>query len=273
MEIFISTDDGEEIKGVIFQAASPKGTVIIAPAMGVGQGFYKHLAGFLSNDGFTTITFDYRGIGKSKMMRRKENCSLYIWGNRDIDGVISYCKKSFPDQQLYLVGHSIAGQIFPFAPKNNEVNRAYFIASQNVSKQYWKGIYKIGVNLFWYFILPLSNHLFSGLPGFAYGGKEKIPFQIARDWAAWGKSRYGAPGCVPNGREYYSATSTPSKFHSVAGDHMLAPAPAVVSLYESYGSKVKAYEHIEDESIGHFGFFRKRNENLWNNIITWFNSQ
>ena len=278
MNIQINTEFDETIAAKVFENKHPslnRGVLIIAPAMGVVKSFYRHIAAYFSKNGFNVLSFDYLGIGDSSKVNDHKKCTLRNWGFRDLATVIDYCSQRFTDQSIYLLGHSISGQVFPFAKNKNKIKSAYFVASQNVSQLNWSGWHRLKVYLFWYFILPVFNTLFKGLPGFAFGGNQKIPQKVASEWRAWGTSKSVAPGNVPNGEKLYDEVKVPVKFLSFEDDHMLAPKKATSKLYASYGSTKKIHQHIKPrdlglKQIGHFGFFRKTSEPLWDDIDQWF---
>lgn len=58
--------DGYPIKGTLYSAEQTIGNIIVAGATGVPQQFYRRFAEHPRSQGFTTLTFDYRGNGKSR---------------------------------------------------------------------------------------------------------------------------------------------------------------------------------------------------------------
>ena len=58
--------DGLSIGGTLYRPAGPGGLAVqMQSAAGVPQGFYAKFASYLAGRGFTVLTFDYRGIGRS----------------------------------------------------------------------------------------------------------------------------------------------------------------------------------------------------------------
>ena len=66
MDIELTASDGTPLAARIFPATEPKGAVLIVSAMGIPQQFYAPFATWLASEQFTVLTFDYRGIGKSR---------------------------------------------------------------------------------------------------------------------------------------------------------------------------------------------------------------
>ncbi|MEQ8928052.1 MAG: alpha/beta hydrolase [Fulvivirga sp.] len=269
----IKTTDNEDLAARYFPGSDNK-LIIIAPAVGIPQGYYKHIAHHFSEKGYQIITFDYRGIGGSRQISNPESCSLYNWGLLDLDSVINYAKNTYSGD-IYLIGHSIAGQVFPIAKNNIHVKRAYFAASQNLSYSNWQGYHKYLVSIFWKIIIPFFTKVNGPLPGFAYGGNQPLPKNVAKDWRLWGITPEGAIGAIPEGKERYAQIITPTKFAAMTDDHLFAPPKAVETLYHSFGCKEKEYlllnpKDFNMKEIGHFNFFKKEKHILWEDIDQWF---
>ena len=275
MEFQITTQDNETLHVKQYKAVGNK-TVIVAPAVGISQGYYKHIANFLSEAGYDVITFDYRGISKSSKVSNPENCTILNWGKQDLEAVISHVSKHYSND-IYLIGHSIAGQVFPFAESNYKVKAAYFVASQNLSITNWSGGSKLLVNIFWDLIIPTFTIFKNPLPAFAYGGTQSLPYGVAANWRRWGKHKDGANGSEPDGYKKYSNIGTPTKFVGFTDDLMFAPVAAVKKLHEVYGVTKKECQIIDPsktdlKEVGHFNFFKKEKKSLWIDVINWFES-
>ena len=202
---------------------------------------------------------------------------LTDWGYLDTYAVIDHTLQNYPGQDIFFLGHSIAGQLFPLAANSSGIKAAFFVASQNASEKNWSGRFRILINFFWYVVVPFFVKLKGYLPGFAYGGRHSLHRKVATDWARWGKNDQGLLGIDINAYLRYSAlASVPVKFLSFGDDRMIAPWKAVERLMISYGSFCKQHVHLTPadlgvRSVGHFGFFRRRFSHLWPEIDAWFN--
>ena len=261
----IETNYNERLHINHFGNKSGSLVVIVGPGMGVPQRFYRHIATFLAEAGLDVITLDYLGTGESRKVNDLRSCDLYHWGKRDLAEVISFSQMEFSDP-IHFMGHSISAQILPFAENAQCIRSGYFVASQNASHTNWRGKSRITVDLFWNVIIPFSTGLFGGLPGWTYGGKEKIPKEVAKQWARWGRSKKGAPECEANGFECYRKMKFPAQFLSIEEDELMAPRKSVETIAASYANA----QHIHfQQPIGHMGFFTKAHRNLWSKVIDW----
>ena len=63
----LTARDGYRLGATLFRPAASNGrAVMIMAATGVPQEYYAKFAAFLAERGFTVLTFDYRGIGRSR---------------------------------------------------------------------------------------------------------------------------------------------------------------------------------------------------------------
>jgi len=88
----------------------PKGVIVLVHGLGEHSGRYgTHFADHFSNEGFSIITFDLPGHGKSGGKRG------HIEQNEDFNKLlsagISYVKKKYPSLPIFLYGHSLGGLI------------------------------------------------------------------------------------------------------------------------------------------------------------------
>lgn len=266
---------GREINCTVLNNVNSSKTLIIAPAIGVSRHFYREIASHFFSLSYSVVLFDYYAMIDHKDIDKRCKLKISDWGRKDLNGVIGYAQKEFPESDLYFLGHSIAGQIFPFAEKSCEIKAAYLIASQNVSNKNWSGIFKLKVMMFWHVLIPFFTTLMGYLPSSVYGGKYDLHKSIAKNWAELGKSTLGMLGTEEDGYTRYKNMNLPVKFLSFSDDQMLAPKKSVEHLYESYGSPFKLHEHINPkeigvDSIGHFKFFKPKYMHLWSKIDAWF---
>jgi len=88
---------GGRVEATLWAALEPKGVVLIHPATAVTQGFYEHFARYLAELGFTTLTYDYRGTGRSRgASLRDENVTMSGWMNEDVPAVTRWAAARFP---------------------------------------------------------------------------------------------------------------------------------------------------------------------------------
>ncbi len=250
--------------------------VVIAPATGVPREYYSKYASFLVENGlFDALTFDYRGIGGSLEGSVKDStASMSDWGRLDIEAALAWALDKY--QQVFLLGHSVAGQVFPLAQLSLKVTAAYFVASQCAASHLWDGKYRLFVDFFWKVANPVPTKLLGYMPAFVVGGGMHLPKNVALEWRSWGLHQHGILKNDEGVKAAYDALKMPVHFVNIADDHMLAPPRAVQYLKSQYANAKTSYQQLRPadlglREIGHFGFFKSRyREKLWHLPVEYF---
>ena len=264
----IVTSDGQHL-GVTVFGERDRPTIVIASAMGVRRRYYAAFAGFAFAQGFTVVTFDYRGIGGSRPRSlRGFPAKLADWGEIDLDAVLRWAIRDLAPASLTLVGHSVGGQIAGLADSLAHVDRLVLVAAQSGYWKHWSGIRKWGLLLFWT-LLPAASAVLGFFPLGIAGGGEPIPRHVAAQWADWGRRpRYviDAPGLDVT---HYALFDRPLLAWSF-GDDRFAPERAVDALVAEFPLARVTRRHVSELGVGHFGFFRRGvRESLWRETLEW----
>lgn len=273
----IDTSDKYAINAFLYQGSgkSPH-LIIISPAAGAPQRYYKAFANFVSHDfEFDAVTFDYRGVGDSCGESLKSNrATMYEWGKYDLDAVINWANDKY--DKIFLLGHSVAGQVFPYADNRNRISAAYFVASQSAYIGYWSGFAKLKALIFWHLIIPTTTSIHGFLPGWAMGGNVPLPKGVAKEWRKWGLSKNGFVSSDADAKDKFNDLHIPIHFVGLADDQLFGPPEAIQALMHRYGNSKTSFQFIRPsdlklQSIGHFGFFKSQHqEKLWSMPVMYF---
>ncbi len=269
----IVTSNANQLSATHYSESAHQKIIIITAATGVPQGYYHKFASHVQSRGYDAVTFDYSGIGQSGNHHTKTQMS--DWGRYDLDAVIQWCSERY--SSIFLLGHSVGGQIFPFVSQPDLVSAAYFVASQSAFWKHWEGLERLKVLWFWYFNVPVLTRLYGYLPNWGMKSNgEHLPSPVAREWMAWGRHPEGVLQGLQDRRMLIDRIKIPMKFVSLADDHTLAPVNAVKELMKQYSNALSSHEHIIPAAIGlkrigHFGFFKeKMKDKLWHMPIEFF---
>jgi predicted alpha/beta hydrolase len=263
----VATADGQRIAARFFHPeATPKGAVLIVPAMGCTQRYYEPFARWLASQDFTVATFDYRGTGLSRNgTLRGFRADIIDWAQLDCAAMI----EALPERPLYWIGHSLGGQILPLVPNRERVAKAITIAT---GSGYWREnsprIRPMAWWL-WFVIAPLALRVCGYFPGKALRKVGDLPKGVMQQWRRWcldPEYAVGAEGETV--RAQYAAVRTPIVSLSFADDEMMSArnTESIHGFYSGAQRKMKriAPQDIGARRIGHFGFFRSSFENtLW----------
>jgi len=273
----IETADGYQLAATEFLPEASNGIgLIINGATGVIRKYYQAYAEFLASQGFTVLTFDFRGIGDSKQARPDSPAPTMLhWGERDMDAVLSFFIDRFPTLTIKGIGHSIGGQLLGVVPDNNRYDAFMGIASQHIHWKNWPMKDRPLTVLFFFGVLPLFYKLTGGLPKWVLGA-EYLPKHVARDWSRFGRKK--AYIACPQGkplRTGFHGFKGKMRLYGMADDKRFAPPKAVQELeklFTAAQSEVKIIEpkDYQMKAIDHFGFFKKNmNKQAWHESAKW----
>ena len=263
--------DGQPLSARFFVPnPAPRGAVIIAPAMGVGQDYYADFAHWLTQQGFAVVTFDYRGMGRSRRgSLRGFKADIFDWAKLDCSAAADALTQRFPGVPLYWIGHSLGGQILAFFPQHARLQKAITVGT---GSGYWReNVWTLRSYVWWlwYVIVPLTLPLFDYFPGRKLKKVGDLPRGVMEQWRRWCLNRDYAVGVEGEPvRWQYAAVTTPIVSLSFTDDEFMS-ARNTASLHGFYVNAPRtmkrfAPQDVGAKHIGHFGFFRHRfADTLW----------
>lgn len=251
-----------------------RGTVLLVPAMGAPQTYYAPLAGWLAGEGFVAVTFDYRGIGLSRPEAYRRSLRgfemhLLDWARGDCRAMIEFARTSAPGLPLTWLGHSLGGQILPFVPNRQAVDRMVTVAA---GSGYWREnapALRRFAGLLWFGIVPAALALWGYFPGKRLRMVGDLPRGVMADWRRWcldAEYAVGAEGEAA--RQIYAETDLPIVSLSFTDDEFMSEQNTA-SLHGFYVNAPRtmrrwAPAELGLRRVGHFGFFRaEMAEPLW----------
>lgn len=275
----LTAKDGYRLGATLFRPAAGNGrAVMVMAATGVPQEYYGKFAAFLAEGGFTVLTFDYRGIGRSLHSSiRSVNAGMRDWALLDCAAAFRFLDENFSEQKLLAVGHSFGGQAFGLLPRPERIAAALTVGSQS---GYWKHWPPLGRAWMWpatHIGLPLVPRLLGYFPGSRLGFGEDLPKEVTIEWASWCRHPRYLVGALGVEREY-ARVAAPIRLYAISDD-AFAPRRAVEALavlYEKSTCEIRSIEpkDVGADRIGHFGFFRERfRDSLWREARDWLEAQ
>jgi predicted alpha/beta hydrolase len=269
-----SDRDSAKLSICVFEpSGAAQANVVIAAAMGVRQNFYAPFATWLATQGMRVATFDYRGVGASLPDTpngglRGFQADLTDWV-RDYEAVIDQAHAALPELPLYLVGHSLGGQLPGLLHNQHKVQGLLGVAAGSGYWRHTAPALKRKAHFFWYLAVPLVTWWFGYFAGRRLGAVGDLPRGVIWQWRRWCLSPgycAGAPGGAA--RQNYAAVRFPICSLYLADDEMmtLRGTQALLDLYSQAPRKIECLAPLEfgAKRIGHFGFFRPEfSQTLW----------
>lgn len=254
-------------------AANPSETaVIINAATAVPQRYYRAFATFLAEQGYTALTYDYRGIGGSRPASlRGFPARARDWALLDMAGVIDWAQIAIKPRRLFAIGHSYGGQTPGLLPNGDQLDAMVTASAQSGHWRLQGGAEKLFVAFHIYVTLPLLSQLFGYMPWSKLGSAEDLPGGVAQEWASWCRRRGYLLDDPTLPVERYSQFRAPVLALSFADDSWgtARSVDAMMRAYPNLTRRHVAPAELGLRRIGHFGFFRPPCAALWPEIVAW----
>jgi predicted alpha/beta hydrolase len=280
--IRITTADDTVLHAHHFVAADggSRGAMIVLCGVGSVQSRYWSFARHMARSGWHVVTFDYRGVGRSRAAGvARERVSMSAWGEQDLDAVIGWIQTRLAPAKMVAVGHSIGGQLLCLAPRAQLIDAAVCVAAQRGNWRHWTGVRRLILLALWYVYIPVLSRVLAWVP--LPGGRAWLASAAARDWARWGRSDDYRRACGFAMRPRFAEFCAPMLFLSFDDDRLFAPRSAVDALArEYYVAAPRIRLHIEPNlvglgRVGHSGLFDVHSAapRLWGLLSDWLYNQ
>ncbi|MCZ7561011.1 MAG: alpha/beta fold hydrolase [Burkholderiaceae bacterium] len=274
----LATSDGAVLVAHRFAAPQARASVVIAPAMGVPQAFYRDFAAWLAQRGFDALTFDYRGIGQSAPRSlRRYRASIDDWIRHDYEAAIREARARAGATPVFVVGHSLGAQLLALLPSAPEVSALVAVAG---GSGYWGGFparLRPMMLLMLHGAAPISIPLAGYFPGRRLRMIGDLPGDVMRQWRRWCMNPDYLVGVEPGAREAYARARFDLLSLTFTDDTMM-PQGNVDALHSHLRGVKRESRRLSPSDaggpIGHVGFFRRRyRDTLWPVAADWLDER
>ncbi|MCP4123727.1 MAG: alpha/beta fold hydrolase [Bacteroidetes bacterium] len=239
--------------------------IMIFPAMGVKAKVYTPFAEALAEAGYIAVTADLRGKGHSSVRpSKKDDYGYKEMIEQDIHSAVSRIGMEFPDRKLYLLGHSLGGQLACLYSSRglSPVDGLILIACCSVFYEGWDGLARFRILMGTQFIGMLATAV-GYFPGRRVGFGGTNSKSMMQDWSRQSRTgRYELNNDDFNYEIGLSRLAIPVLTISFEGDHF-APQKAVEILCDKFSDEASIRQiHLErkdarNESYNHFNWPKK----------------
>lgn len=279
VELELRARDDVVLSGTLYPSPTDRESgraVIINSATAVPRRFYRHFAAALAAAGYSALTWDYRGVGDSRPASLVGyEARMRDWGLLDMPGVIDSLRATRPElTRVFLVGHSVGGQVAGLIDNPDAVAGMATFSSQSGYWLYQGGLQKLVVGLHVHLTMPALARLCGTMPWSWIGG-EDLPAGVALEWSRWCRDRDYLRGDPSLPLERFQDFRAPVLAWSFGDDSWGTPR-AVDAMMSAYPALER--RHLEPgeagmPSIGHFGAFRPNAGEIWRRTIAWLDEQ
>jgi predicted alpha/beta hydrolase len=273
MDLEIVAADGVRLAATLFAPVGPsRGTVLVHSATAVPQGYYGRFADFLARQGMRVLTYDYRGIGRSRPRNlRGFQASMTEWAELDARAAHEVVRKHWGHEPLALVGHSFGGQLLGLIDDVRDASCALLAATQLPSIEHFSLLMRAWMKASWGALLPALSATFGYVPGWA-GLGEDMPTGAAEEWGKWLAHPAYLRGYHADASERFAKFTAPVLLYSFSDDDFAPPASVTAMAGALSGAELdhrKLTPELVGAPIGHFGFFRPQHVELWEEGAAW----
>jgi predicted alpha/beta hydrolase len=270
----IPARDGYELAATVYCPAGSGADIAVGihSATAVPRGFYEPFAQHLAAQGMTVVTYDYRGIGESAPdSLRGFEATASDWVLQDMAGVLDWIHQELKPRRIGHVGHSFGGQTPGLLPNAELIDAMVTVVAQSGFWKLQRGWERWNVGYHTHLTLPLLSALMGYVPWSWFSKAEDLPRGVAEQWSSWCRSRNYLFDDPTLPLERYAAFTAPVLAYSVEDDHW-GTVRAVDEVHAHYPNVTR--RHLDPEkdrlpSIGHFGYFSRRNEPRWQEAVDW----
>jgi len=233
----IQLKDNTSLTITIFPTNNPNDPVLVLyPAFGVKATYYARFAQQLNEVGIKVVTADLRGHGLSSVRPGSTNNYGFLEMISDLKAISDTLKVAFPKQKIYLLGHSLGGQVASLmvAKYPTAYDGLAMIGAPNVYYKGWSGFHyyrrKVGL-----YLLPFIGRIVDLLPKFKIGGYYTTQTQM-QEWGYTGKTgNYKVVGDNFNYEQAMEQVVIPVLAIDIEGD-LMAPKVAIANLHQKFKS-------------------------------------
>jgi predicted alpha/beta hydrolase len=275
----LSAADGYPITAIRYPTRAPAcAHVVIAGGVGVPQRFYRRFAEYAASIGYTTMTFDYRGIGLSAPTTLEGfEMDYFDWGRLDLAAAVDAMSAS--SLPLYIVGHSFGGHTFGLLPNQERVTAFYTFGTGAGWHGWMRPLERAKVLAIAEIVGPALTRWKGYLPLNVLGLGEDLPLAFYERWKDWCHSPnyfFGdlAAQHVTQGFERIRAPLMAVN----ATDDRWAPPKSRDAFIAGYRNAIRHTLDLDPmavglRSIGHMGYFKPSAKPLWDAALEWLVSR
>ena len=261
--ISVKTIDKHQFELTVYEnpSSSQVPVILCLPAMGVSAKHYQKLGTEMMGADYIFAVADLRGLGSSSWRAsRSTNFGYFDIVGHDIPAMIAELKKSYPARSLYLMGHSLGGQLATMflGMHPQDVNGLILVACGSVHYRNWNFPQSLWI-LIGSQIAKFVSLFIGYFPGKRIGFAGTEAKTVIRDWSRLALTgRFEPKNSDFDFESSFRSVTAPVLGISLEGD-WFAPWPALKNLCGKLIHSRPTFHHLSEPdtpkpTLNHFGW-------------------
>jgi len=261
-------------------AGPPTAALVIHSATATPQRFYAGFADYLAGNGIATVTYDYRGTGRSGSPRRHRDLRVRDWIDGDVPAAAAWTLDRFPRVPQLAVGHSLGGHALALGSGGPSLAAFVLIASHvAATRAIADPVERARVRLLLHVLGPPLGALAGYIPARRLGLGEDMPTAAFAEWARWTRH----PGYLfddpsMRARERAATVTQPVLAVGISDDRWASPAQVDALAGHLTAAAVERRTYTPADAglpaIGHHGLLRRAaRDRFWPDLLSWLRNQ
>ncbi|BBH71462.1 alpha/beta hydrolase [Actinoplanes sp. OR16] len=258
----------------------PAAALVIHPATATPSRFYANFAAYLADNGIATVTYDYRGTGRSGSPRANRSLGMRDWITEDVPAVTAWTAARFPGLPQLAIGHSVGGHALALGYGGPGLSGLVILASHAASARAVPDpAERRRVRLLLHVVGPALGSVLGYVPARRLGLGEDIPAAAMRQWGGWAKlDGYFFDDPAMDAAARAATVTQPVLAVGFTDDKWATPASIdrLTSHLTAAPVERRTYSPADGgvDAIGHHGFLRRGvRDTLWPELLTWLQKQ
>ncbi|MFD1323500.1 alpha/beta hydrolase family protein [Micromonospora sonneratiae] len=254
----------------------PSAAVVIHPATATPERFYAAFATYLAENGIATVTYDYRGTGRSGAPRQHRDLRMRDWMDHDVPAVAGWARAQLPYVPHLAVGHSVGGHALALGNGTEGLAAFALIASHAGTTRTIPALTeRLRVALVLNVVGPALGAALGYVPARRLGLGEDLPAAAMSEWGQWARRPgYFFDDPSMQARQRAATITQPVLAIGVSDDPWATPGQIDVITDHLTAARVERRTYSPADagvpSIGHHGFLRRSvRDTLWPELLTW----
>lgn len=268
--------DGYPLAATIYPGHDGGTVVLVNSATAVPRYFYRRIAHYLQEYGWTVLTYDYRGIGGSAPRTlRGFGARISDWALLDMSATVDWIGRELSPERLFAIGHSYGGQTIGMIGNAARVDALVGVSAQS---GYWGvqgGNEPAKVRFIVTVAIPVLARLVGYFPWSWFGSGVDLPKGVALEWARWCRSPNYLLDDDELPVERFRSFAAPVLAYSIDDDNW-GTAKAVDAMMRAYPDVTRRHIRPDDyalDRLQHMGFFREGSEPIWRETVEWLDAR